>query len=205
MSRLSSSLTVVEYALPPFEHSPKIFVCECESCRVCCEYRFLLPRLFFGGFLLPLCWILNLALYVYTQKVVNHSLQFPQISDDDYPTLFELDMNRKHTSDDPRLGMKDVVNTPQHSMSASALSTWSLKNTTSTTPDPLDNILLQSRIEFLATVSSDVLTYHSKTAQFYATWALRSAISLLIYTCLLILLIVTLKNARNTVKGHIQA
>ncbi|CAR23966.1 hypothetical protein ACU8KH_03664 [Lachancea thermotolerans] len=194
MARLASPLTVVEYALPPFERQTKSYVCECDSCRICVEYRFLLPRLFFGGFILPTCWILNIALFVYMQEIVEHAVKFPQLAPEDFPTLFELEMYQKRVPIAPEKirHQRAAENAGSEETKPGQAPVTNLAAT-----DPLGKLLLDSRLEFLTVVSGDVLASHAENRYYFQSWLWRTAFSLTGYILLLTFVIVALRKSQN--------
>ncbi|CUS24700.1 LAQU0S18e02278g1_1 [Lachancea quebecensis] len=196
MARLSSPLTVVEYALPPFERQTKSYTCECESCRVYTEYRFLPPRLFFGGFILPTCWILNITLFVYMQEIVEHAVKFPQLAPEDFPTLFELEMYQKRVPIAPEKTTRHLRATEDAVLEEAKSNPAPVSNTAAT--DSQGQILLDSRLEFLTIVSKDVLASHTEIRQDFQSWLWRTVFSLIGYILLITFLIIALRKSRNS-------
>ncbi|SCV03429.1 LANO_0G04082g1_1 [Lachancea nothofagi CBS 11611] len=193
---IPSSLTVVEYALPPFEEELKTYICECESCRACGKIHFLIPRLFFGGFIFPICWVLHLVLFIYTCYIMAHEIQFPRILDEDLPTLFELEMHHKCVSRPPTFSSAAENDTHQASTNNAQFQTAN-EPCPKTSMAPIDQFLAGARLEYLSDVSSDVTSSHAESSKYYRIWAIRTVGALLCYILLVIFVILTLRNSHN--------
>ncbi|SCU87469.1 LADA_0E04192g1_1 [Lachancea dasiensis] len=170
------SVQAVEYALPPFEQSLKTFSCECQSCQLCEKTRFLLPRLFFCGFLFPLCWLLSITLFGYTCCVVRGGVKFPQLDADELPTFYELEFSRTCVATPKELKKSKAVETifgREHQSNSKSKSR-------SFTANQSDFIAI-AKLEYLRSVSNDVLTSHNEIYRYHRNWALRTSLALAAY------------------------
>lgn len=82
----NKSILLVDF----IEEEAQCYTCECHSCLIGAQYREWISLGFYAGFLIPLLWIFNLSLHVYTQWHLNHEPTHPQIPLQDLPTGHEF-------------------------------------------------------------------------------------------------------------------
>ncbi|CEP64433.1 Asg7p LALA0_S11e03994g [Lachancea lanzarotensis] len=196
----TESLTVVEYALPPFEEYTKTYSCQCKSCLLCEKTQFWMPRLFFAGFIFPVCWILVVAIFAYTCFAVPHDFELPPITDDEQPTLFELEMHRKcickakEVSPDKRI-LPNENNKNDSSPPPNRLDTPLSRSRPNTAR--LSQILASARSDYIHSVASDVIQWHTKLYKFRLNWALRAGLSSVCYITVILFLVLTFRSSRK--------
>lgn len=93
MNVSSSKVNVAGHA-SPFYQSDKRHVCVCPSCSYSVRHQSMLSLLFFWGFILPICWLINLGLFIYAQYCLKHKVQFSSVAEDEFPTAYELNVYR---------------------------------------------------------------------------------------------------------------
>lgn len=150
----------------PFTEELATYSCQCVQCEQGLKYRWLLPRLFVLGFLIPLCWLCNLALFLYTQVYTDHDVGFPRLAADQLPTQYELGraLQRGHVSFD-----RDDSGNPRHAHQADV-------------PDTLD----VHRFRFLDSVASDVIAAHDGLHAHYLMWTYRTSAAATCYVLALL-------------------
>ncbi|SCU96088.1 LAFA_0G04170g1_1 [Lachancea sp. 'fantastica'] len=200
----SDSLTVVEYALPPFEDYTKVHACRCKSCQLCDKTRFWMPRFFFAGFIFPFCWISVIAIFAYSCIVVQHDFELPPLIDDELPTLLELEMVHKcvckpKQMSPEKLEKKLVAEENEIQKNSCLLSNQTDVLPSSSRPSAahVSQILASARADYIRTVEGDVIQWHTKVYRFHRNWALRAGASLVCYTIIILFLVLTLRSSTH--------
>ncbi|QLQ77955.1 hypothetical protein HG537_0A02020 [Torulaspora globosa] len=158
------------------EEESQLYTCECLSCQIGSHYENWIPRWLIGGFLLPILWIGNVLIYVYTQWHLDHEPTHAEIPLEELPTLYEVQAKIDKTHF--QISKQIAEDTDQVSETTVAIAD----------PDCLPGDLQYYRMQFLRQTASQILESHEAKRAYYQKWTLRTLLALVAYTATIILL-----------------
>lgn len=174
MNELANKGPNTEEFLPYLiDDEPNCYYCECRSCKAGTQLRDWPSRAFLAGFFLPLLWLFNLSIYVYTQWCLNHEPTHLQIPQEELPSTHEFESKTKASHlklDKSTVDEIDRVNE----------TTTVLDENPETSDCPSYN-LHDYRSQFLRGIASDILESHTKKRAYYRKWTQWTLLGIVTY------------------------
>lgn len=163
--------------LNSYEEEAQCYTCECLSCQTGSRYENLIPRWLLSGFLLPVLWIGNILIYVYTQWHLDHEPTHAEIPLEELPTAYEVQakIDKTHfeiTKDVPA----DIDNVSETTVAFAD-------------PECLPHGLPYYRLQFLKQAASQILDSHEAKRAYYRKWTMRTVLAVVAYSVTIILLV----------------
>lgn len=180
----SNSTGKIKYLNAPFEQEDISYHCECESCILSKKYISKLPKLFFGGIVLPLFWFVNIALFIYAQCLTSHDVTHSSINEEELPTLYEIELYKKRSMFKKPVTSKYIIE-DHFDITSDTTSSKSHYRSPSTS----SSIELElHRSKHLRNIAMDIIRSHDTVRKCYTTWTLRSILAIFSY-CIAVSLI----------------
>lgn len=172
------------YLIAPFDEETLSYNCECTSCDIsgCCKY--LLARIFIAGLFIPILWIGNIGLYIYTQCYLSNEPTHSQVPQEELPTMFEVELKLKRT----RLHLSSTTMDELERLNCIEVKSGTQECTPHTSET--DNYLERHRNDFLRHMAVEILCSHDTTKAYYNKWLMFTTLAISTYAVATSLIVV---------------
>lgn len=155
--------------------------CECPTCQVSSRYRDWLPRCLAVGFFVPIIWLTNLGIFMYTQWHLDSEPTHSQIPLEEMPTVYEVQtkIEKTHLQLSPKT-VQEINHVNDFSIT--------LQDSQETLACPQYD-LIGHRNKFLRQVALTILDSHESLGAYYRKWTLRTLLAMLCYAVTMTLLV----------------
>ncbi|AGO12230.1 AaceriAEL129Cp [[Ashbya] aceris (nom. inval.)] len=174
----------------PYAEEAQPYLCNCIGCCHLQKYRTCFVRLFVTGFVFPVCWLLNILLYLYLCWWIPHEVVCPGV-------LPPSSMQDSDNSADCTIATKEVPDRP------SSDEPWD----TSTVRDlPLDGNInctpsgcaggATAPAQLLTTIAASAIACHYQCRCTYLKWFARSLVCVIGYGAMAVALVAVLSSRK---------
>lgn len=172
------------YLIAPFDEETLSYNCECTSCNISGYCKYLLARIFIAGLFIPIVWVGNIGLYIYTQWYLANEPTHSQISQEDLPSVFEVELKLKRTC------IELSSTTMRELERLNGIEVKSASDECAPHKNGTDSYLERHRNDFLRHMAIEILSSHDTTKAYYDKWMIMTALAISTYAVAIALIVV---------------